>query len=684
MKKGLTAVGLAAAVLASSQVTVAEEPHELEAVRVGGDWLGANDRRSLMRYPGGRTRVSEQQLQDNGALNLEDALREVPGVQVLDETGTGILPNIGVRGLNPLRSQRLQVLMDGYPIAIGPYTNIGLSLFPVTLEMLEQADLVRGGAAVHYGPNNVGGVLNLHSREIPLETRQFLRQKITISEQTGNLLSDSYYRVGGYLSDRLAMQLQLNALRGDGFRDHSDTKVDNLVWDGQFFATDAVTLKSQLQYYQVEADLPGALTADAYRHDRTDSQRPYDRFDADMVRGTFTYLYQPDSRLQVEWRNFAHRANRTFWFGQDLSGAGHWADPGADSTHVADSPRSFTVAGTEPRLTYHFDDHSLTVGARYVSEKVDFDVNREELSSANHSAVRDWRFHTDAVAAYVSDTFYLMDRRLLVTPGVRFEKVNTRFADNLNDGSSDNQAEKWLPGLTLSYQLNRHWQWFANTQRSLVPVQVAQVIREGDVGNEVGWNYETGVRFNTPALYSAVTLFRIDYDDQIQFNNQQVQFENLGATRHQGVELESRWQLARDWDVRGSYTWLDSEQRNGDFAGNDVPNAPRHQLSAGLHYQHELWNAALTATHTSSSYSDAANTHKETANGAAGKLPAYTLVNTRVARQLPLGQGRAAEIGLAVNNLTDEAYYFRGVDVSPVGRLPGPGRAYMVDMRLSF
>ena len=210
------------------------------------------------------------------------------------------------------------------------------------------------------------------------------------------------------------------------------------------------------------------------------------------------------------------------------------------------------------------------------------------------------------------------------------------------------------------------------------------MIREGDVGNEVGWNYETGVRFNTPALYSAVTLFRIDYDDQIQFNNQQVQFENLGATRHQGVELESRWQLARDWDVRGSYTWLDSEQRNGDFAGNDVPNAPRHQLSAGLHYQHELWNAALTATHTSSSYSDAANTHKETANGAAGKLPAYTLVNTRVARQLPLGQGRAAEIGLAVNNLTDEAYYFRGVDVSPVGRLPGPGRAYMVDMRLSF
>lgn len=75
-----------------------------------------------------------------------------------------------MRGLNLLRSERVQLLVDGYPIAIGPYTNVGVSLLPVTLPSIEQADIVRGGAAVHYGPNNVGGVVNPTTRPISKET----------------------------------------------------------------------------------------------------------------------------------------------------------------------------------------------------------------------------------------------------------------------------------------------------------------------------------------------------------------------------------------------------------------------------------------------------------------------------------------------------------------------------------
>ena len=71
-------------------------------------------------YPGAREVVREDALHACGVLNLEDALSVLPGIQVLDETGAGILPNIGVRGVNPLRSERMQFLVDGYSIAIGP------------------------------------------------------------------------------------------------------------------------------------------------------------------------------------------------------------------------------------------------------------------------------------------------------------------------------------------------------------------------------------------------------------------------------------------------------------------------------------------------------------------------------------------------------------------------------------
>jgi Fe(3+) dicitrate transport protein len=275
----------------------------LPAVTVTGDWLGPPTEESEKTYTGSRTVVDSEALHKRGALNLEDALRATPGVQVLDETGTGILPNIGVRGLNPLRSERLQILVDGYPIAIGPYSNVGVSLFPVTLPSLEAVDVVRGGAAVHYGPNNVGGVVNFVTRSIPAKTSQTLRERLTIAEDTGNIFTDTYYRIGGPASDKLDLQFQANIQRGDGFRGQSDTQVDNFIVDARYYLNNQNELATQLQYYNVDAELPGGLTPEAYEQDRTQSQRPYDAYEADMTRATLPSRAWPSPRGAMTLRS---------------------------------------------------------------------------------------------------------------------------------------------------------------------------------------------------------------------------------------------------------------------------------------------------------------------------------------------------------------------------------------------
>lgn len=662
-----------------------DAPTQLPGLQVTADWLGPPTEESEKTYTGARTVVEEEDLQDRGALNLEDALRRVPGLQVLDETGTGVLPNIGVRGLNPLRSERLQMLVDGYPIAIGPYSNVGVSLFPVTLPSLEAVDIVRGGASVHYGPNNVGGVVNFVTKPIPAETSQTLRERVTIAEETGNVFTDTYYRVGGRATEKLDLQFQANAQRGDGFRDHSDTEVDNLVLDARYYLNDRHELASQLQYYRVDAELPGALTPDAYEQDRTQSQRPHDKYEADMTRATFTWTYTPADNVEFQWRNFVHDADRTFFFGQNLSGSGHWANPGQPSTHVADSPRLFTVYGTEPRIAINYGRHDIMLGARFVSENVEFDVNRLEFTSGTRSVARDWHLDTRAKAFYVSDTMSFLDNRLTVTPGLRYEDVDMEFRDNLNGNSEENHAEKLLPGLTVGYQASNDLFVFANSQRSLVPVQIAQTTREGAVANETAWNYELGARLQvTPALQSSATLFRIDYEDQIQFNQTTSRFENLNETRHQGIELSNRWDVNSQWELGLSYTYLDTEQRTGDNEGNELPNAPTHKVSADAVYSYQAWDASLNWVYVSSSFSDADNTEEETSNGSAGELPDYHLVTARVGRDFPVGGDRVLNLGLAVNNLLDEDYYFRGVDVSPVGRVPQPGRSFILEAQLDF
>jgi len=662
-----------------------QQPVELGVLEVVGDWIGESTNESARTYTGARTVIEQEELHQRGALNLEDAMRSTPGVQVLDETGTGVLPNIGVRGLNPLRSERVQLLVDGYPIALGPYSNVGVSLFPVTMASINAVDIVRGGAAVHYGPNNVGGVLNFETRPIPYELQQTVRQQLTIAEETGNVFSDTYYRAGGYVTDKLALQLQANVQRGDGFRDHSDTDVDNVILDGRYFINDEHEVAAQLQYYDVRAELPGALSPDAYRDDRTQSQRPFDEFDADIVRGTLEWVYTPSDDVKFEWRNFAHDADRTFDFGQNFSSGGHWADPAIPSTLVADSPRPFKVYGTEPRLTLRQGNHTVTVGARYVTEDVQFLVNREELATGTTTNIRDWSLDTEAVAVYVSDTMSFMYDRLTVTPGVRYENVKMDFTDNIADADQDNHAEELLPGLTVGYQATDEVFLFANGQRSLVPVQIAQVSREGEVANETAWNYELGGRVQLrPDLLTSATLFRIDYKDQIQFDRTTSRFENLGETRHQGLELDNQWQATDNLSFRLGYTFRDTEQRSGDDKGNELPNAPRHHVTVGAAYDYQQWNASLVGNYVSESFSDAANTEDETDNGSAGELPDYVLLNAHIGRDFNIGQSRNLNLALSVNNLLDEDYYFRGVDVSPVGRVPAPGRAYLVSAQLDF
>lgn len=657
----------------------------LDAITVQGDWIGNPTAEDAKEYSGARTVLDSKRIEQSGALNLEDALRSSPSVQVLDETGTGILPNIGLRGLNPLRSERLQMLVDGYPIAIGPYSNVGVSLFPVTMASIDTIDIVRGGAAVHYGPNNVGGVVNFLTRPIPGELEQTFQQRSTIAGETGHVFNDSYYRVGGFVNDDLAVQLQANVQRGDGFRQHSNTKVNNFIFDAEYFLDARNDLDFSLQYYDVDAQLPGALSPEAYEEDRYQSQRPYDAYKANMWRGTFSWTYRPNENVEFKWRNFAHRADRTFFFGQNFGNGVDWADPAYPSTDVSDSPRKFDVWGTEPRLTVRHGIQTITVGARYVHESVDFDVNRTKLATGKTSTVREWDLETNAVALYASDTFSLLDGALKITPGVRYENVRMNFTDVLGRSKSENTAKELLPGLTIGLDVNQDLFVFANAQKSLVPVQIAQATKKQDVANETAWNYELGARWQaTDRLALSSTLFQIDYTDQIQYDKAGDRYVNLGETQHRGIELQTDLELTPRLGLRLGYTYLQTKQKTGAFAGNQLPNAPEHHFSAELGYDYQNWHASVAAFYVGKSFSDAANTVQETSSGSAGELPDYTLVNARISRDFKLGDGQVLNLGLVANNLLDADYYFRGSDVSPIGRIPGPGRSIIAEASFTF
>ncbi|WP_439859472.1 TonB-dependent receptor family protein [Pseudomonas sp. MBLB4136] len=656
---------------------------------IKGDVLGTASDAEVRKYPGSRSVVGAEDLSKASVRGLDDALQRVPGVKVFDETGTGALPQISVRGLYESRSGRAQVLSDGIPLSLAPYGQTSLSLFPQTLATVERIDIVRGGAAVQYGPNNVGGVINFISKPIPRQWESTLQERATFAPG-GRSLWDSYLGTGGYLTDNFGLQLDLNTVTGEYGREHSDSEVQNYRLRGQWDIDDTRSLSFGVQRYKADLDLAGALSVADYKDDPRQSTRDLDRFEGDSDRVWATYsrylgAIGPFDAAEFSWTNFAQHSYRNFLVGLPFT-------PDATPTTFQDAPRDFRVWGSEPRLSLSIDGDRVSqtwlLGARLVKEDVDFEVNRQNLGTGAHSVIRDWTFDDEAKAAYVSNEIELLDGRLTITPGVRYEHARMEYADGVSAVERDSVAEEWLPGLSLGYQLSDAWFAYANAQKSLRVPQITSIVKEGDVAAELAWNYETGVRY-TPwqGLRIDFGLYRIDFEDQIEYNRSNDRFENLGSTRHQGIESELFWTPAAlpGLDLHAGYAFLDSEQRAGAFKGNEVPFASRHQLTVDGRYRFAgVWTYTLDGLYVSQAYTDAANSRDEDANATVGRLPAYWLWNTAIEREFKLDDGSLLTTSAGISNLFDRQYYFRGIDTSPWGRQAAPGRTLTLGVNYRF
>ncbi|MGH8081189.1 MAG: TonB-dependent receptor family protein [Lysobacter sp.] len=666
----------------------------LDAIVVQGNVIGASRPEEVRTYAGSRKVIGHDELANGGNRSLDDALQRVPGVKILDETGTGVLPQIMLRGLYESRSGRVQTLLDGIPLSLAPYGQTSISLFPVTMSQIDRVDIVRGGAAVQYGPNNVGGVINFVSKPIPAQWTTVLGQKIT-GAGDGKYLYDSVVSTGGYLSPNFGLQLDANRIHGDYFRDHSATDVTNLRLRAEWWLADDKVLKGDVQRYIADMDMAGALSVADYRRDSRQATRPLDHFSGSTTRGSLTYVqdigaWGPFDQSQFSWTNFAQRSERNFVVGMRRLASETWRSDLPPQLRQ-NAPRSFKVYGSQPQINLHLSSDTIeqqwTAGVRAVREDIDFLVENTGLDNGAYTLVRDWRFEDRAWAAYVSDAIDFRDIGLTVTPGLRYERLDSTYFDRAKGTRIRNEVHNLLPGLTVGYQASERWNLYADAQRSLRAPQVTQIVFGGNVDSELAWNYEAGARYATGnGTHVDFGLYRIDFDDQILLDNTTRTYRNIGKTRHQGVEIESVWALpgVPGLSLNASYAYLDSEQRSGAFRGNDVPYASRHQVNAGATYVKGETSLALSGYYYSKSFSDAANTVPENAVASVGELPSYAVWNAQITHSLLKRGDSSLKGSLAVNNLFNRQYWFRGIDTSPWGRQPAPGRSVTVGLEFSF
>ncbi|MGX9461479.1 TonB-dependent receptor family protein [Shewanella sp. A14] len=701
----LTTVAVAiAASLASSSAFAETNPlgAKPEVIVVTGSLLGNSEVADLKTYTGNRSIITSDQIERTAARSIDTALQQVPGIKIKDETGTGVLPNISVRGLDSSRSGYAQVLLDGIPMTLAPYGHTGQSLFPATLFMIDRIDVARGGASIQYGPNNVGGVINLISKPIPTDWETSLNERMTFFGDS-NTLFDTNVSTGGAVNEDFSMRFDGNITKGESFREHSETDIKNLMLKTLWNIDGQNSLDATLQYYDAFSELPGALNTAAYEADREQSLRPNDEFNANTKRVSLKYSHVlDDSKIidygEIDLRVFGNKSSRNFQWdfydsSKDTDGnlGTSWSDTTQEATHLRNSPRDFTVFGIEPTASLLIDgdiSQHIIAGARYINEDISYQLNHIEKSTQTATRPRDWQMDTNAMAYYVSNKVGFFDDTLSVTPGIRYEDVRMTFTNVGQGYSQDNHVTEWLPGITLGYEFSSNWFAYTNAQRSLRTPQISQLWpKDQTLESELSWNYEAGVRF-TPTERSnlSIAAYRIDFENKIEYDGDVSLFVNIGQTRNQGIELEGTYSPMSlpDLVLTGAYNYLDTEQLDGEFAGNELAYVSKHQLSASALYSIKDVDLGLMAFYYSKSFADLANTVEENVSGTSGEVPAYTVVNFNIGTEFFKQDNHGLKVGLSVNNLFDNEYYFRGLDVSPAGRVPASGRSLSLDVGYTF
>lgn len=665
-------------------------PEKIAEIVVTGTLESEGVPKVPLDYPASRDVLDPEAVRRTGARDLNDLMQYLPAVSTRPYNGgDASAPSFSMRGMpDDGLTEYVQVMIDGVPSSPMPYGWTVYSFFPLITEQVYAVDLIRGGQAVRYSPNNVAGALNLITPPIPSGELYELRTTLGDYDYYSTLLSaGGGDRDFGYL-------FTVGQRQGDGYRD--DGAFEYTSGDAKLRWTfgDEDWLALRVSYIENQHKAPGGLTVAEFAADRFGNARPENKFEGfravtDVVR------HVGGSREYVEYFGWFSQTRRNLERGEPLFGGPTTTvrETDDDAYNVAAGVRGATVAEALGM------EHELYWGVRANQELLpNRTTHTTDVATGTVARVADLDYSMSALSAHIDDTLHPTEDLTLVA-GVRAEWVPTMTGeDHITGEEEDDDFFAVLPGFGASYTLTDSLAVFANYQRSFRAPQVwgldtTVADPSQDLDFESGQSWELGVRAQTDVgLSGSVAAWQVDFDDVAFFGTTGL-YENIGDIRADGVDLVLGYDLSAaaralsGLSIQGSITWQDSELQNASnpaFDGNETPYAWESKAAWSVQYLTEsMWRLVLGGTYVGESFSDEANTVAENANGNIGLNSSRTIWDAQVGKDFKLGSKASGRFTFGATNVFDEEWsvhsrggFFGG------GKVAGPPRQLYVSLQL--
>src|SRR6202022_5135893 len=113
----------------------------------------------LDQSPASANVITSQEMEQKQIERVSDALREGPGLSVVQTGTAGQLTSVFTRGLN---SGHTQALLDGIPINQGLAGQFDFA--NLTTDNIDRIEVVRGPQSTIYGPRAMAGVIQIFTK----------------------------------------------------------------------------------------------------------------------------------------------------------------------------------------------------------------------------------------------------------------------------------------------------------------------------------------------------------------------------------------------------------------------------------------------------------------------------------------------------------------------------------------
>jgi vitamin B12 transporter len=575
----------------------------------------------LDQSPASVSVISSEDIEQKQIERVTNALREVPGLSVVQTGTAGQLTSVFMRGLP---SEDMQVLLDGIPINQG--LSGAMNFADLTTDDIDRIEVVRGPQSTIYGPRALAGVIQIFTKQ-GTGTPDVMVAAEGGSYDTFREWGQSEGKIDGF-----DYSIGASRIDTDNARPNNNYRNTDAIADVGWSPNETLRIGSLFTYSVSDTGNPNTIF----------DPRPIDHF------LTERWLIGP----HIDWK-------ATDWWEHKLIFS-------YDHERQINNPNEDGFVGAtralfeRTQVDYQNDLRPtswLTLTSGFFYSRVNAGQERPFVIFGP-TFISD---HTEESAGFAQATLIPVENLIFVAGG-RFDHFN-QFGG------------VWTYRFAGSYKIDKtNTTLHSSVATGFSPPSSQDKIFGNNFGlkpeHDLGWDIGARQELWENRVTVGLTYFHNDLSNVIGFNGL-FQTLNLGAAETQGLEAELRAQPVADLLFTASYTYLDAEKTSSaDISqpqGARLPRRPRNEVYVSASY---LWWKKLRTTIEAKFV----NAREELNFGGPNfDIEDYSFVNIAAEYEV---NPRLSIFG-RIDNLTNEHY-------SEVFGFPALGRAAYAGMKVRF